>query len=134
MTNSKMVTLEAEQVDFIKALPGEFNFSPKKDDGEGNQVPNTESPLYGKKYRRFAYGDAVFIANTEDEFCKLYDDEQLWKVMLTVNDAGQYSLVKGVSIKRTIATATTSATIKKIYRDVETTEINDDVMSQLING
>lgn len=134
MANSKMVTVEAEQVDFIKALPGEFDYSPKKEDESGNIVVNTESPLYDKKYRRFAYGDVVFTANTEDEFCRLYDDEQLWKVMFTVNEANQYSLVKGVSIKRAINTANTSATIKKIYRETETVEINDDVMSQLLNG
>lgn len=134
MENVKTLTIEAEQVDFISALPGEFDYKPVKEDDNGNTVVNTESPLYNKKYRRFSYGGKVFIANTEDEFCKLYDDEQLWKVMFTVNELGQYSLVKGVSIKRTLATANTNATIKKIYRETETVEINDDVMSQLLNG
>lgn len=129
-----MITIEGEQVDFVKSLPGVFDYKPVKEDESGNIIPNTESPLYNKKYRRFAYGDKVFTANVEDEFCKLYDEEQLWKVMFTVNEADQFSLVKGVSIKRTLATANTSATIKKIYRDAHTTEINDDVVSQLLNG
>ncbi len=131
--SAKMITLEAEQVDFLKAIPGTFDFKPTKLDEETNQmVPNTESPLFGKQYRRFAYGDKVFVANTEDEFCKLYDDEQLWKVMLTEDAAGNYSLVKGVSIKRALATAETSSAIKKIYRQAEVfTPANDELISAL---
>ena len=131
--DAKMITIEGEQVDFLKALPGTFDYKPTKLDEATNQmVPNTESPLFGKQYRRFAYGDKVFVANTEDEFCKLYDDEQLWKVMFTEDAAGNYSLVKGVSIKRTLATAETSSAIKKIYRQAEVfTPANDELLAAL---
>jgi hypothetical protein len=127
-----MIVIEGEQVDFLKAIPGVLNYNPTKtDEKTGEIVPNEDSPLFGKQYRRFAYGDKVFIANTEDEFCKLYDDEQLWKVVFTTNDQDQYTLVKGVSIKRTLATANTSAEIKKIYKEAEATPVSANLLDAL---
>lgn len=128
--DSKIVTIEGEDVDFLRKLPGTFEYKPMKEDENGNKVPNTESPLHGKKYIRFAYNDKVFTVNTEDEFVALYDSSRLWKVRFSINEADQYTLVKGISIERTIATTKTNAIIKK-YREAETVDTNEDLLAEL---
>ena len=127
-----MLTIEGEDVDFLRALPGTFDYKPTTMDEDGNSVPNTESPLYGQKYRRFAYNDKVFVVNTQDEFCNLYDSNKLWKVRFSINEADQYTLVKGISIERAIATTKTSAIIRKFRdADAEVSEVNEDLLSSL---
>jgi hypothetical protein len=133
--SNKVIEIQGEDVDFLKAIPGVRKYHPKKpDEKTGEMVDNTESPLYGKEYRLFAYNDKVFTANTEDEFCKLYDDEQLWKIRLSEDAAGNLSLIKGISIKRSLATARTSSDLKKIYRQAEAfTPASEELLSAFNN-
>ena len=66
----KLLELTAQQTAKINSLPGEFPYENTKKD----------SPLEGKKYRRFSYGGIVFIVHSEDKFCKLIDTDTLYSV------------------------------------------------------
>ena len=65
------------------------------------------SKLAGKKYRRFAYGGKVFIANAEDAFCSSFDAGNIYSVDLDSNDEGQLSLVGHTTIAQEINMAKT---------------------------
>ena len=135
MENLKAFTIDSENVDFIKDIPGEFPYKPTMIDDQGNQVPNTASPLFGKSYRRFAYDNKVFTAQTTDSFCALYDNEELWSVRFTQDDAGQLTLVKGISINRATKTAQTKRKLTAIANaplSVET--VSEDLMAEITNG
>ena len=135
MENLTTFTIDSDNVDFIKDIPGEFDYKPTMEDENGIKVPNPESPLYGKKYRRFAYDGKVFIAQTTDSFCALYDAEELWSVRFTQDDAGNLSLVKGISIGRATKTATTKRKLTAIANAPLSTEaVTDDLMADITSG
>ena len=62
----------------IQPLAGEFNYS-------------AESKLVGQKYRRFSYNGVVFTVNSEEAFCKEYDNGQIYAVTFGINAEGQFS-------------------------------------------
>lgn len=133
-----VLTLSEEHVDFIKPIAGEFDYKPTTINGAGEEVPNTESPLYGQKYRRFAYSingkDLVFIADVRDKFCAQFDAEELWSVRLTMNEAGQLSNPMGQSIARATKTAQTKRKLNVIANAPLATEtVDEDLMSELTN-
>ena len=135
MENLTNITIDGDNVDFIKDIPGEFDYQPTTVNDAGDTVPNTASPLYGKKYRRFAYNGKVFIAQTTDSFCALYDAEELWSVRFTQDDAGNLSLVKGISIGRATKTATTKRKLNAIANAPMSTEaVTDDLMADITSG
>ena len=135
MENLTTFTIDSDNVDFIKDIPGEFDYKPTMEDENGIKVPNPESPLYGKKYRRFAYDSKVFIAQTTDSFCALYDNEELWSVRFTQDDAGNLSLVKGISINRATKTATTKRKLNVIANAPLSTEaVSDDLIADIANS
>ena len=135
MENLQAFTIDGDNVDFIKDIPGEFPYQPKITNEDGVEVPNEASPLFGKKYRRFAYDGKVFIAQTTDSFCSLYDNEELWSVRFTMDEAGNLSLVKGISINRATKTATTKRKLNVIANAPLSTEaVNDDLMADITNS
>jgi hypothetical protein len=135
MENLKGFTIQGDNVDFIKDIPGEFPYKPTITDADGNDMPNTASPLFGKSYRRFAYDGKVFIAQTTDSFCALYDNEELWSVRFTTDEAGNLSLVKGISIDRATKTATTKRKLNIIANAPMNLEpVNDDLMADITNS
>jgi hypothetical protein len=135
MENLNTFTIDADNVDFIKDIPGEFDYKPTTTNDAGETVPNEASPLFGKKYRRFSYNGKVFIAQTTDSFCSLYDNEELWAVRFTQDDAGQLSLVKGISINRATKTAKTKRTLTAIENAPMSTEaVSEDLMADITNS
>lgn len=105
--NANFVDIIGEEVDFIKPIAGELAY-------------DENSNMKGKTYRRFAYKGKVFIAPTEDRFCKLMDAEKVWKVRLnlvpdsTDNTKMYYHLDTCVSIDRAINTANTQRKLDAI--------------------
>ena len=93
----------------IQALAGEFPYNVAK-----------ESPMHGKKYRRFALLGQVFVANTEDSFCTEFDKGQLYSVnvMESVDpeDATRkvLSLVGKTNITQETNMAKAEATLERI--------------------
>jgi hypothetical protein len=135
MEDLKGFTIQGDNVDFIKDIPGEFPYKPTITNDAGEEVPNTASPLFGKSYRRFAYNGKVFIAQTNDSFCSLYDNEELWSVRFTTDEAGNLSLVKGISIDRATKTATTKRKLNIIANAPMNLEpVNDDLMADITNS
>jgi len=138
--SNRILTIEGEDVDFIKALPGTKDYKPTKlDETSGEMVPNPDSPLFGKKYRQFVYNDIVFNVNTEDEFCSMYDKETLFRVRFSVSEGGaggkeQLSLIKGISINRAKSSAQASSDIKKIYREAEVVTPASDALLSAFNS
>lgn len=131
-----VLTLSEEHVDFIKPIAGEFDYEPKIMNDAGEEVINEKSPLYGKKYRRFAYSingkDVVFTANVEDKFCAQFDAEELWSVRLTMNEAGQLSNPVGQTIKRATKVAQTKGVLKQLENvQANTTPVTDDLLAEL---
>ena len=134
-----VLTLSEEHVDFIKPIPGTFDYKPTITNDAGEEVPNEASPLYGKKYRRFGYSyngkDVVFTANVEDRFCAQFDAEELWTVRLTVNEAGQFSNPIGQTIKRAINNAQTKRKLNMIANAPVTLEpVDEDLMADITNS
>jgi hypothetical protein len=131
-----VLTLSEEHVDFIKSIAGTFDYKPTIANAAGEEVPNIDSPLYGKQYRRFAYSiggkDIVFTCDTRDKFCAQYDAEELWSVRLTMNEAGQLSNPMGQSIARATKTAKTKRTLTEIANaPLNLTPVDADLIAEL---
>lgn len=132
MENLREFTIQGDDVDFITCTPTVREYKPTMINDAGEEVPNQASPLFGKKYRVFSYNGKGFAVNTEDEFCKLYDEDQLWKVRFTLNDADQLSLVKGISIARAKNTANTKRVLTAIENAPLTlAPITDELIAEL---
>jgi hypothetical protein len=134
-----ILMISEEHVDYIKAIAGEFDYKPTIVDASGEEVVNTESPLYRQKYRRFAYSiggkDQVFIADVRDKFCAQYDAESLWTVRLTVNEAGQLSNPIGLTTARAEKTALTKRKLNVIANAPMSTEaVSEDLMADITNS
>ena len=135
MENLREFTIQGEDVDFITCTPTIREYKPTMIDDAGEEVANTASPLFGKKYKVFSYNGKGFAVNVDDEFCKLYDADQLWKVRFTENQSGQLSLVKGISITRAKNTANTSRVLSAIANAPLTlAPVSDDLMADITNS
>jgi len=91
--------LKGREVLKVQALAGEFDYS-------------ATSALVGKKYRRFANGGKVFVANVEDPFCRAFDDGNIYSVDLDVNEEGQLSLIGHTTIQQELNMAKTEVILK----------------------
>lgn len=132
-----ILTISEEHVDYIKAIAGEFDYKPTTTNAAGEEVINKESPLYGQKYRRFAYSingkDVVFTADVRDKFCAQYDAESLWTVRLTVNEAGQMSNPIGLTVARATKTAQTKRTLSAIANaPLNLTPVDSELLNDVI--
>jgi hypothetical protein len=135
MENLQAFTIDGDQVDFIKDIPGRLPYQPKITNEDGVEVPNEASPLFGKWYRRFAYDNKVFVVNEEDSFCKLFDNEELWSVRFSTDESGNLSLVKGISINRATKTAQTKRKLNVIANaPISLEPVNDDLMADITNS
>jgi hypothetical protein len=117
----KELNLKGRDVLKIKALPGELDY-------------DKESKMKGKKYRRFAYDNAVFVANTEDAFCKQFDEDKLYSVDLLWEqdgDKAQLSLMNNTSIDREINMARAEATLTSIMHNVKAEAIDEALLDAL---
>ena len=83
----------------IKAIAGEFDYS-------------ATSKLAGQKYRRFAQGGKVFIANKDDAFCKAFDEGNVYSIDLDTNEEGQLSMTGFTTIKQELNMAKTEVLLK----------------------
>ena len=94
-----MAEIKGREVLKVKAIAGTFDYS-------------ATSKLAGQKYRRFAQGGKVFIANEEDAFCKAFDAGNIYSVDLDSNDEGQLSMVGFTSIQQELNMAKTEVLLK----------------------
>lgn len=101
--------------------------------------------LHGQTYNLYQYEGIVFTVNSNDDFVNWRDAGTLFSVDFQEGTRdkevdGQMVKVKTLqltgctNINQEISMAKAEATLTKIYRDAETTEISDDVMSELLNG
>lgn len=89
--------------------------------GTHDYAVDKTSPMFGKKYRRFAYLGKAFVANAEDEFCKQFDKGEIYSADLGTNDEGQLSLVGYTDITREVKMAKAEATLTAITEMVALT-------------
>lgn len=89
-----MSEIKGREVLKVKALAGEHAYS-------------KDSKLAGESYRRFAFGDKVFVANAKDKFCADYDAGNVYSIELTTNEADQLSLAGHTTITQEINMAKT---------------------------
>ena len=135
MENLQGFTIQGEDVDFITCTPTIREYKPTMINDAGEEVPNEASPLFGKWYKVFSYNGKGFAVNVDDEFVKLYDSNQLWKVRFTENQAGQLSLVKGISIARATNTANTKRVLSAIENAPLTlAPVSEDLMADITNS
>jgi hypothetical protein len=101
--------------------------------------------FYGQKYNTYTFDGKPFNVNTNDEFVQWRDSGILYSV--DFKPATYQKEVEGVmqtfeslqlltctNRKQEIAMAETEKVLNRLYRDVETTEVNDEVLNGLLNG
>jgi hypothetical protein len=96
-----METLTGRQALVIQAIAGLLDYKVEKD-----------TPMFGKKYRRFSFNGKVFVANSEDAFCAAFDKGIVYSVNLDSNAEGQLSLVGFTTTTQEINMAKTEVIIK----------------------
>jgi len=102
-------------------------------------------PFYGQTYNLYQFDGIAFTVNSNDDFVNWRNSGQLFSVDFKEGTRdreidGQLvkvptlQLVGCTNINQEVSMAKAEAVLTKIYRDAETTEISDDVMSELLNG
>ena len=116
----KKIELKGREVLKIKAIAGELPY-------------DAESKMNGQFYRRFSYDGAVFIANTNDNFCQQYDKGELYSadLMLTkVDDRLVLTLLNNTSNVQEIRMAETEGTLNRLA-NFKPEKVNDELLSAL---
>ena len=114
------IQLKGREVLKIKALAGEFDY-------------DKDSKMKGKKYRRFSYDGAVFVANTEDSFCNQFDKGELFSADLQltkVDDRLVLTLLNNTSSSQEIGMAKTEATLNRIA-NFKPEAVSDELLDAL---
>jgi len=99
-------------------------------------------PFHGQTYNLYQFNGIAFTVNSNDEFVQWRDGGELFSVDFVEGTRereidGQMvkvptlQLTGCTSTKQEISMARTENILNKIYRDVESTEVSDDVLSQL---
>jgi hypothetical protein len=99
-----------------------------------------DSKLYGQFYNVYQLDGKVFNVNTKDEFVQWRDSGLLFSADFAessyerevdgkIETIQSLRLVTCTNTKQEIAMAQCEAMLTKIYRDVEVTEVSDDVLS-----
>lgn len=102
-------------------------------------------PFHGQTYNLYQFDGIAFTVNSNDDFVNWRNSGQLFSVDFKEGTRdreidGQLvkvptlQLVGCTNINQEVSMAKAEAVLTKIYRDAETTEISDDVMSELLNG
>jgi|SRR3972149_5766493 len=85
--------IEGKDVLLIQALAGEHKYNVTE-----------ESPMFGKTYRRYAFGGKVFTSNDE-AFLKNVENGGLDTVTVEANEEGQLSLTGFITTKQMVGYA-----------------------------
>lgn len=109
-----------------------------------NKKYNVEEghPFYGQTFNTYQYNGIAFTVNSNDEFVKWRDNGELFSVdfaegtrerevdgaMVTVPTI---QLVGCTNIHQEVSMAKAEATLAKIYRSADTTEVSEDLLSSL---
>ena len=112
--------IKGREVMKVVALVGEHSYDVEKD-----------TPMHGKKYRRFAYLGKAFIANVEDKFCKLVDDETLYSVDLMENEEGKISIGGYTSINQEKNMATIEDELATIAAPKVNSVLTPEILAKL---
>jgi hypothetical protein len=109
----------------------------------GNKYKVDEGhPFYGQTFNIYQYDGKVFNVKSTDEFVEWRDKGILFSVdfketsyekevdgqMTTIQSL---ALLNCTNVNQEVAMAKTESILNRIYRDVETVEVDDDVLSQL---
>lgn len=98
--------------------------------------------LYGKTYNTYQYDGIVFTVNAEDEFVTWKDQGALFSVDLKEGkrfreidgqevEVDTLQLTSCTNINQETAMARAESLLAKIYRDAETTNVEEDILSSL---
>jgi hypothetical protein len=101
--------------------------------------------FYKQTYNTYTFDGKPFNVNTNDEFVKWRNEGILFsadfkqatyqkEVDGVMKDFESLQLLTCTNLNQEVAMAKAEATLSKIYRDAETTEVNDDVLNELLNG
>lgn len=99
-------------------------------------------PFYGQTFNTYQYNGVAFTVKSDDDFVKWRDSGELFTVDFAegTRDAevdGQMvkvptlQLTSCTNIKQEVSMAQAEATLAKIYRDAEITEVNDELLQDL---
>ena len=102
-------------------------------------------PFYGQTYNTYTFQGKTFNVNSNDEFVQWRDNDKLFSVDFKETSYekdvdGELKVIESLVMQsctsnaQEISMARTENLLSRIYRDAEVTEVDDDVMSQLING
>lgn len=117
----KQLNLKGREVLKIKSLAGTFKYDEK-------------SKMAGQSYRRFAYDGAVFVANTQDEFCSLFDNGKLYSADLNLEvdgDRSTLSLLNTTSTDQEINMARAEATLNSILTNFTPEVISEELLQDI---
>jgi hypothetical protein len=117
----KQLNLKGREVLKIKGLAGTFKYDEK-------------SKMAGQSYRRFAYDGAVFVANTQDEFCSLFDSGKLYSADLNLEvdgDRSVLSLLNTTSTDQEINMARAEATLNSILTNFTPEAISEELLQDI---
>ena len=100
-------------------------------------------PFYGQTYNTYTFQGKTFNVNSNDEFVQWRDSGKLFSVDFKETTYekeidGELKTIESLvmlsctSSAQEIAMARTEDLLNRIYRGAEITEVNDDVMSELI--
>ncbi len=115
------INLKGREILKIKALAGTFDY-------------DKESKMNGKKYRRFSYNGAVFIANTEDNFVTLQENGKLYSADLELTmqgDKAVLSLLNYTSATQEKEMAKTEAELNYILTSFNPAKVDESLLNQL---
>lgn len=118
---TKELNLKGREVLKIKALAGTHEYA-------------KDSKMAGQTYRRFAYNGAVFVANTADEFCSLFDSGKLYSADLNLEvdgDRSVLSLLNVTSTDQEINMARAEATLNSILTNFKPEAISEELLQDI---
>jgi len=118
---NKEINLKGRDVLKIKALPGVFDYK-------------EDTKMKGKKYRRFSYNGAVFIANTEDEFVTLKDSGKLYSADLQLTMDGEkavLTLLNQTSSTQEKEMAKTESELNYILNSFNPAKVDESLLNDL---
>ena len=102
-------------------------------------------PFYGQTFNTYQFDGIAFTVNSNDDFVKWRDNGSLFSVDFTKGTRqkevdGQLvsvptlQLIGCTNINQEISMAKAEATLAKIYRDAEVSEVNDEMLNELMNN
>jgi hypothetical protein len=113
----------------------------------GKYDVDEKHPFYNQSFNRYTLNGVMFTVNQSDEFVECKEKKELFSAKFKIGQrqvedskTGEmltkttYELIGFTTKDEELGMGETVAKLKKIYRDAETKEVNEDVLNQLLNG